>query len=45
VFTLVMAAAKTWRRLRGQTLLPNVIEGATVRYGVKQIPTSRQRAA
>jgi len=27
VFKLVMAAAKTWRRLQGQNQLPKVIQG------------------
>jgi hypothetical protein len=29
VFKLVMAAARTWRRLKGDDLLPKVIEGVT----------------
>jgi putative transposase len=45
VFKLVMAAAKTWRRLQGQNLLPKVIEGVTFRDGVQETPTSSQRAA
>jgi putative transposase len=45
VFKLVMAAAKTWRRLKGQNLLPKVIEGVTFRDGVEETPTSGQRAA
>ena len=28
VFKLIMTAAKTWRRLKGDNLLPNVIQGA-----------------
>jgi putative transposase len=45
VFKLVMAAAKTWRRLQGQNQLPKVITGVTFRDGVEVIPTSDQRAA
>jgi putative transposase len=45
VFKLVIAAAKTWRRLKGQNLLPKVIEGVTFRDGVEETPTSGQRAA
>jgi hypothetical protein len=45
VFKLVMAAAKTWRRLQGQDLLPKVIEGVTFRDGVEETTTSNQRAA
>jgi transposase-like protein len=45
VFKLVMAAAKTWRRLHGQNQLPKVITGVTFRDGVEVIPTSDQRAA
>lgn len=45
VFKLVMAAAKTWRRLQGQNLLPKVIEGVTFRDGVEETPASGQRAA
>src|SRR5215210_4479488 len=45
VFKLVMAAAKTWRRLKGENQLPKVITGVTFRDGVEVIPTSDQRAA
>lgn len=45
VFKLVTAAAKTWRRLKGQNLLPKVIEGVTFRDGVEDPATSNQRAA
>ncbi|MGB6893455.1 MAG: IS256 family transposase, partial [Xanthobacteraceae bacterium] len=34
VFKLVMAAAKTWRRLTGENQLPKVIGGVTFRNGV-----------
>lgn len=45
VFKLVTTAAKTWRRLKGQNLLPKVIEGVTFRDGVEDPATSNQRAA
>jgi len=45
VFKLVIAAAKTWRRLKGQNQLPKVIEGVTFRDGVEEPSTSSQRAA
>src|SRR6202042_3188641 len=35
VFKLIMAAAKTWRRLKGENLLPKVVAGATVRAAPK----------
>ena len=35
VFKLVMTAAKTWRRLKGENQLPKVIEGVTVKDGVE----------
>ena len=40
VFKLVMAAAKTWRRLKGDNLLPKVIEGVTFKDGVEIIEQS-----
>ena len=33
VFKLVMAAAKTWRRLKGENQLPKVVQGVTFRDG------------
>ncbi len=35
VFKLVMAASKTWRRLKGENLLPKVVRGVTFRNGVE----------
>ena len=35
VFKLVMAAAKTWRRLKGESQLPKVIEGVTFKDGIE----------
>ena len=45
VFKLVMAAAKTWRRLKGEHQLPKVIQGAKFTNGVEVISTSTQNAA
>ena len=45
VFKLVMAAAKTWRRLKGENQLPKVIEGVTFRNGVEVTNTPEQPAA
>jgi transposase-like protein len=45
VFKLVMAAAKTWRRLKGENQLPKVIAGVTFRNGVEIINTPEQNAA
>jgi len=35
VFKLVMAASKTWRRLKGRNQLPKVIEGVTFKDGLE----------
>lgn len=35
VFKLVMAAARTWRRLKGESQLPKVIEGVTFKDGIE----------
>ena len=45
VFKLVMAAAKTWRKLKGENLLPKVIQGVTFRDGVEVINTPARDAA
>jgi transposase-like protein len=45
VFKLVMAAAKTWRRLKGGNQLPKVIRGATFHDGVEVTETPAQTAA
>jgi putative transposase len=45
VFKLVMAAAKTWRRLKGENQLPKVIQGVTFRDGVEVTSTPAQSAA
>ncbi len=45
VFKLVMAAAKTWRRLKGENQLPKVIQGVRFRNGVEVTDTPEQTAA
>lgn len=45
VFKLVMAAAKTWRKLKGENQLPKVVGGVTFRNGVKVTNTPAQNAA
>ena len=45
VFKLVMAAAKTWRRLKGENLLPKVVAGATFKDGTEVIDIPVNRAA
>ena len=45
VFKLVMAAAKTWRRLSGENQLPKVVRGVTFRDGVEVTDTPAQTAA
>jgi putative transposase len=45
VFKLVMAAARTWRRLKGENRLPKVVRGATFRDGVEVTDTPAQSAA
>jgi putative transposase len=45
VFKLVMTAAKTWRRLKGENQLPKVIQGITFTNGVEVTNTPAQNAA
>src|SRR5215217_3781630 len=45
VFKLVMAAAKTWRRLMGENQLPKVIAGVRFQDGVEVFPTPSHNAA
>jgi putative transposase len=45
VFKLVMAAAKSWRRLKGENQLPMVVEGIKFTDGVAVTTTPDQRAA
>ena len=45
VFKLVMAAAKTWRRLKGESLLPKVVAGVMFKDGTEVIDVQADRAA
>jgi putative transposase len=45
VFKLVMAAARTWRRLKGENQLPKVIEVVTFKDGIQVIAANAQDAA
>ena len=45
VFKLVTAAAKTWRRLKGENQLPKLIQGVKFTNGVEVINTPAQNAA
>jgi transposase-like protein len=45
VFKLVMAAAKTWRRLKGENQLPKLVQGVRFRNGVEVNETPAQTAA
>ncbi|MGA7452408.1 MAG: transposase [Rhodoplanes sp.] len=45
VFKLVDAAAKTWRRLKGENLLPKVIAGIKFQNGIEVIKMPAHRAA
>jgi putative transposase len=45
VFKLVMAAAKTWHKLKGENQLPKVIQGVTFMNGVEVSSTPAQNAA
>ena len=45
VFKLIMTAAKTWRRLKGENQLPKVVQGVTFRNGVEVTNTLNQSAA
>jgi len=45
VFKLVTAAAKTWRRLKGENQLPKVVQGVTFRNGVEVTETPAHSAA
>ncbi len=45
VFKLIMAAAKTWRRLKGENQLPKVVAGVIFRNGIEVTDASKQSAA
>lgn len=44
-FKLVMAAAKTWHKLKGENQLPKVVQGIKFQNGVEVISTPPQNAA
>ena len=41
----VMAASKTWRRLKGENQLPKVVQGVAFRNGAEVADTPAQDAA
>jgi transposase-like protein len=45
VFKLVMAASKTWRRLKGENQLPKVVTGVTFQDGTEVTESPSTRAA
>jgi len=45
VFKLVMAASKTWRRLKGENQLPKVVAGVLFREGTEVVASPDHRAA
>ena len=45
VFKLIMAAAKTWRRLIGENQLPNVIAGVRYQDGAEVVPVPAHNVA
>jgi putative transposase len=45
VFKLIMTASRTWRRLKGDKLLPKVVEGVTFIDGVEAVEQSTNVAA
>ena len=44
VFKLIMAAAKSWRRLQGQNQLPKVVSGVTFRDGIEVVSDEKSAA-
>ena len=45
VFKLVMAAAKTWRRLKGENQLPKIVAGVTFNDGSEVDELTSNRTA
>jgi putative transposase len=45
VFRLVNAAAKTWRRLKGENQLPKVVQGIKFQNGIEVIVLPAHHAA
>jgi hypothetical protein len=44
VFKLVTAAAKTWRRLKGENQLPKLVQGVRFQNGIEVIQMPAHRA-
>ena len=44
VFKLVIAASRTWRRLKGENQLPKVIRGVKFRDGIEVVPEIKSAA-
>jgi transposase-like protein len=44
VFKLVIAASRTWRRLKGENQLPKVIQGVKFRDGIEVVPEIKSAA-
>jgi hypothetical protein len=45
VFKFVTAAAKTWRRLKGENQLPKLVQGVRFQNGIEVIEMSAHHAA
>ena len=45
VFKLVTAAARTWRKLKGENLLPRIVQGVTFANGIEVEQPPSQHAA
>ena len=45
VFKLVMAASRSWRRLKGENQLPRVLQGVRFTDGIAVSATTNQDAA
>ena len=45
LFKLITAAARTWRKLKGENQLPKIVAGATFRDGTEIIEAPSSRAA
>ena len=44
VFKLVMAASRTWRRLKGQNQLPKVVNGIKFNDGIEAVAEIKSAA-
>ena len=45
IFKLAEAAAKTWRRLKGENQLPKVVQGVKFKNGIEVTEMSTHHAA